>query len=170
MSHSTVCPSRRSILPVLDAQRGPQQARRRQPLDRPARTPATCVHQQSTFNKQNQKKKEPKNNVRDEYVYDWRHTTTVPRFVQDDHLSTDEYVYDWRAYNYCPDSHDSSKTTTYHMTNMSTTGGIQLYRQSRFVQDDHLSLDESVYDWRHTTIPTVTIRPWRSVVCCSYID
>ena len=42
------------------------------------------------------KKKEPKNNVRDEYVYDWRHTTTVPRFVQDDHLSLDESVYEWR--------------------------------------------------------------------------
>jgi hypothetical protein len=166
MSHSTVCPSRRSILPVLDAQRGPQQARRRQPLDRPARPPATCVHQKSTFNKQNQKKKEPKNNVRDESVYDWRHTTTVPRFVQDDHLSLDEYAYDWRHTTTVPrfvqDDHLSHDEYVYDWRHTTTV--------PRFVQDDHLSLDEYVYDWRHTTILTVTIRPWRSVVCCSYID
>ena len=35
-------------------------------------------------------------------------------------------------------SHASSKTTTYHLTNMSTTGGIQLYRQSRFVHGGRL--------------------------------
>ena len=122
---------------------------------------APKVYLQQTKSK---KKKNQKNNVRDESVYDWRHTTTVPRFVQDDHLSTDESVYDWRhtttvptvtirprrppinrriclrlaAYKYT-DSHDSSKTITYHLTNMSTTGGIQLQsRQSRFVHGGRL--------------------------------